>query len=37
MDIKKWIPWNWFMKEEEDAGKALPHKEVKHIAVQTEA
>jgi HSP20 family protein len=26
MDIKKWIPWNWFKKEEEDAGKILPVK-----------
>ncbi|HAY21299.1 MAG TPA: heat-shock protein Hsp20 [Desulfobacterales bacterium] len=26
MDIKKWIPWNWFKKEEEDAGKTLPVK-----------
>jgi HSP20 family protein len=26
MDIKKWIPWNWFRKEEEDAGKTLPVK-----------
>jgi|UniRef100_A0A7V6A2Z7 HSP20 family protein len=26
MDIKKWIPWNWFKKEEEDAGRTLPVK-----------
>jgi HSP20 family protein len=26
MDIKKWIPWNWFKKEEEDVGKTLPVK-----------
>jgi len=26
MDIKKWIPWNWFKKEEEEAGKTLPVK-----------
>jgi HSP20 family protein len=26
MDIKKWIPWNWFKKEEEDAGKMVPVK-----------
>ncbi len=27
MDIKKWIPWNWFKKEEEeDAGKTSPVK-----------
>lgn len=24
MDIKKWVPWNWFKKEEEDAGKTVP-------------
>lgn len=24
MNMKKWIPWNWFNKEEEDAGKAVP-------------
>lgn len=24
MDIKKWIPWNWFKKEEEETGKTLP-------------
>lgn len=24
MKIKKWIPWNWFKKEEEDSGSALP-------------
>lgn len=24
MSVKKWIPWNWFRKEEEDAGKAVP-------------
>jgi HSP20 family protein len=26
MDIKKWVPWNWFKKEEEDAGKMVPVK-----------
>jgi HSP20 family protein len=26
MDIKKWIPWNWFNKEEENAGKMVPVK-----------
>ena len=26
MDIKKWVPWNWFKKEEEDAGKTVPVK-----------
>ena len=26
MNIKKWIPWNWFKKEEEDAGKMVPVK-----------
>lgn len=26
MDIKKWIPWNWFKKEEENAGKMVPVK-----------
>jgi HSP20 family protein len=24
MEIKKWIPWNWFKKEEEDGGRAVP-------------
>jgi HSP20 family protein len=24
MDIKKWVPWNWFKKEEESAGANLP-------------
>ena len=24
MNIKKWVPWNWFKKEDEDAGKAAP-------------
>lgn len=24
MDFKKWVPWNWFKKEEEDAGKMVP-------------
>lgn len=24
MDIKKLAPWNWFKKEEEDAGKTVP-------------
>lgn len=24
MDIKKWVPWNWFKKEEEDVGKTVP-------------
>lgn len=26
MDLKKWIPWNWFIKEEEDAGQTVPVK-----------
>ncbi|MBW2088490.1 MAG: Hsp20/alpha crystallin family protein [Deltaproteobacteria bacterium] len=26
MDIKKWVPWNWFKKEEEDVGKMVPVK-----------
>lgn len=26
MSVKKWIPWNWFKKEEEDAGKSVPVK-----------
>lgn len=26
MDIKKWVPWNWFKKEEEDAAKMVPIK-----------
>ena len=24
MSVKKWVPWNWFKKEEEDAGKSVP-------------
>lgn len=24
MDIKKWVPWNWFRKEEENAGADIP-------------
>ena len=24
MDIKKLAPWNWFKKEQEDAGKSVP-------------
>ena len=24
MSVKKWIPWNWFKKEEEDGGKSVP-------------
>lgn len=24
MEIKKWMPWNWFEKEETDAGKTVP-------------
>ncbi len=24
MDMKKWVPWNWFKKEEENAGANLP-------------
>ncbi len=26
MDIKKWVPWNWFKKEEEHADKTVPVK-----------
>lgn len=31
MDIKKWVPWNWFGKEEENTGAAVP---VQHKSVQ---
>ena len=24
MEIKKWMPWNWFEKEEKDTGKTVP-------------
>lgn len=24
MDMKKWIPWNWFKKEEETSGRTVP-------------
>jgi HSP20 family protein len=34
MDIKKWVPWNWFNKEEEDAGKTVP---VKHRGVHEQS
>lgn len=23
MNMKKWVPWNWFKKEEEDTGKSV--------------
>ena len=26
MDIKRWVPWNWFKKEEEDTRKTVPVK-----------
>lgn len=28
MSVKKWIPWNWFKKEEEDSGESVPVKRV---------
>jgi len=34
MDIKKWIPWNWFKKEEEGSGKTVP---VQHEGRQEQA
>ncbi|MDD3813166.1 MAG: Hsp20/alpha crystallin family protein [Desulfocapsaceae bacterium] len=34
MDIKKWIPWNWFQKEEEGSGKTAP---VQHEGRQEQA
>lgn len=34
MDIKKWVPWNWFNKEEEDAGKTVP---IKHKGAHEQA
>jgi HSP20 family protein len=34
MDMKKWIPWNWFKKEEEGAGKTVP---VRHEGRQEQA
>lgn len=33
MDIKKWVPWNWFGKEEENAGANIP---VRHKTAQEE-
>ena len=30
MEIKKWVPWNWFNKEEERTGHMVP---VKHEAL----
>jgi HSP20 family protein len=29
MDIKKWVPWNWFKKEEEGAGSSVPIRRTK--------
>ena len=29
MDIKKWVPWNWFKKEEERAGSPMPIRKAK--------
>ena len=26
MDIKRWVPWNWFKKEQEEAGRTVPLK-----------
>ena len=35
MSLKKWIPWNWFKKEEEDNGKKVaPRAHVKQIEIQ---
>lgn len=34
MDIKKWIPWNWFKKEEEGSGTTVP---VQHEGRQGQA
>lgn len=31
MSMKKWIPWNWFKKEEEDVGKGVP---IQHTTVR---
>jgi HSP20 family protein len=28
MNAKKWIPWNWFKMEEENAGSEVP---VRHV------
>jgi HSP20 family protein len=30
MDIKKLAPWNWFKKEDEDAGKTIPVQHPQH-------
>ena len=32
MDIKKWVPWNWFNKEEERADTTVP---VRHVKSQS--
>jgi HSP20 family protein len=29
MDIKKWVPWNWFKKEEEGPGSPVPVRRAK--------
>ena len=29
MDIKKWVPWNWFKKEEEGGGSPMPIRKAK--------
>jgi len=34
MELKKWIPWNWFRKEEENAGRTVP---VRHAKSQPRA
>ncbi len=34
MDIKKWVPWNWFKKEEENADTRVP---VRHVRPEQRA
>jgi HSP20 family protein len=35
MDFKKWVPWNWFKKEEEGAGSLLPIQRAKEDSQQS--
>jgi hypothetical protein len=37
MNMKKWIPWNWFKKEEEDAGDAVPIQRVLSLPEDAES
>lgn len=34
MELEKWVPWNWFRKEEENVGTTVP---VQHAKTQRRA